>query len=137
MSRRLAREAVLKALFAVDLGDQPVERAIEDVLSEIDLPPRDAQFAKELAIGAVIYRDESDQVIAERAVGWTVDRMATIDRNILRLALYELNYRPDIPASIAVNEAVELAKRYGEADSSKFINGILGHFVRSQVTTDD
>lgn len=136
MSRRLAREAVLKTLFAVDLGIQPVQRAVEDVLAETQLPPRDAEFARELAYGAVEHRDESDQAIAEWAVGWTIDRMATIDRNILRLAIYELNHRDDIPANIAVNEAVELAKRFGEEDSGKFINGILGQFVRTQAVID-
>lgn len=137
MSRRLAREAVLKALFAVDLGNHPVHRAVEDVLAEANLPPRDADFARELAIGAVEHKDESDRVISERAVGWTIERMATVDRNILRLAIFELNHRDDIPANIAVNEAVELAKRFGEEDSGKFINGILGEFVRAQAVTDE
>lgn len=137
MSRRLAREAVLKALFAVDLGNHPVQRAVEDVLAEANLPPRDADFARELAIGAVEHKDESDRVISARAVGWTIERMATVDRNILRLAIFELNHRDDIPATIAVNEAVELAKRFGEADSGKFVNGILGEFVRAQAVTDE
>lgn len=131
MSRRLAREVVLQTLFAVDLGEQSVQQAFEYVLSQTDLPPRDADFARDLAYGAVQCRDESDAVIAERAVGWTVERMATIDRNILRLALYELRHRPDIPTSIAVNEAVELAKRFGEDESAKFVNGLLGGYVRA------
>lgn len=137
MSRRLAREAVLQTLFAVDLGEQTVQRAFEYVLSEMELPPRDADFARELALGSVQHREESDRIIAERAVGWTVERMATIDRNILRLAIYELNHRPDTPANIAVNEAVELAKRFGEDDSGKFINGILGEYVRALQSAAD
>lgn len=131
MSRRLAREAALQTLFAVDLGEQNVQNAFEYVLSEADLTPKAAGFARELAFGAMEHRDESDRLIAERSVGWTVERMATIDRNILRLAMYELNHRPDIPANIAVNEAVELAKRFGEDDSGKFVNGILGGYVRA------
>lgn len=130
MSRRLAREAVLKALFAVDLGKIPLERVLDDVLADTPLSAQHDSFARELAEGALKHCDESDRVIADMAVDWTVERMATIDRNILRLAIYEIFHRPDIPDSVAVNEAVELAKKYGEADSSKFVNGILGEIVR-------
>src|SRR5690606_14199197 len=122
--------AVLKALFAVDLGKIPLERVLEDVLAEADLAPQHAAFARELAEGALAHRDESDAVISGLAVDWTVQRMAAVDRNILRLAVYEILHRPDIPDSVAVNEAVELAKKYGEAESGKFVNGILGELVR-------
>lgn len=130
MSRRLAREAVLKALFAVDLGKIPLDRVLEDVLHEADLSPQHVEFARELAAGANARREASDRIITELAVDWTVERMATIDRNILRLALYEIFERADIPESVTVNEAVELAKKYGTDESSKFINGILGEIVR-------
>lgn len=130
VSRRLARECVLKALFAVDVGKIPLGRVLDDVLAEAQLSPQHDVFARELAVGALGRRDESDGVIAAMAVDWTVERMATIDRNILRLALYEIVERPDIPDSVTVNEAVELAKKYGEAESGKFINGILGEIVR-------
>lgn len=136
MSRRLAREVVLQTLFAVDLVEQPVRRALEHALSKHDLAPKDADFALQLVDGAMEHRDESDAIIAAKAVGWTIERMATVDRNILRLAIYELNHRPDIPANIVVNEAVELAKRFGEDDSGKFINGILGEYVRGLQRTD-
>src|SRR5690606_9262278 len=126
----MAREAALKALFAVDLGKIPLERVLDDVLSEISLAPQHAVFARELAAGALAHRDESDTLMAQLAVGWTVERMATIDRNVLRMAIYEIFHRPDIPDSVAVNEAVELAKKYGEAESGKFVNGILGEIVR-------
>lgn len=130
MSRRLAREAVLKALFAVDLGKIPLDRVLNDVLDEAKLPPQHEEFARQLAKGAEARRELSDRVIAELAVDWTVERMATIDRNVLRLALYEIYERADIPDSVTVNEAVELAKKYGTDDSGKFINGILGEIVR-------
>jgi len=122
----------LKALFAVDLGKVRLERVLEDLLAEADLPPKDAQFARELATGTLAHRAEADAIIARQAVGWTIERMATIDRNILRMALYEILHREDIPDSVAVNEAVELAKRYGDAESSKFVNGILGEIVRAR-----
>jgi len=132
--RRLAREVALKTLFAVDLGKVKPERVLDDLLAEVDLPPRDAQFARELVIGTLAHLEEIDPIIARQAVGWTIDRMATIDRNILRMALYEILHRDDIPDSVAVNEAVELAKRYGDAESSKFVNGILGEIVRARAS---
>jgi len=130
VKRREAREAALKALFAVDLGKIPLERVLAEVLAEWPLPPPYEAFARELAAGALRHRAEADEIIEQLAVDWTVERMAAVDRNILRLAIYEILHRPDIPDSVAVNEAVELAKKYGEEESPKFINGILGELVR-------
>lgn len=130
MSRRLAREAVLKALFAVDIGKIPLDRILAEVLADYSLAAQHETFARDLAAGALQHRDESDEMIAAMAVDWTIDRMAAVDRNILRIALYEIFHRPDIPDSVAVNEAVELAKKFGEAESGTFINGILGEIVR-------
>jgi len=132
--RRLAREVALKTLFAVDLGKVKPDRVLDDLLAEADLLPRDAQFARDLVKGTLAHIDEFDRLIGRQAVGWTIDRMATIDRNILRMALYEIFHRDDIPDSVAVNEAVELAKRYGDADSGKFVNGILGEVVRARAS---
>ncbi|MDI3281073.1 MAG: transcription antitermination factor NusB, partial [Bacillota bacterium] len=73
-----------------------------------------------------------DRVISQYAIDWHLDRMANIDRNILRLAVYELLFLPDVPASVSVNEAVELAKKYGDVNSPRFINGILGNVVRQE-----
>ncbi|MBO8142629.1 MAG: transcription antitermination factor NusB [Firmicutes bacterium] len=134
MSRRLARELALKALFAVDLGRIKLDRILEYLLAETALPPKDAQFARDLAAGTLAHLEECDRLISRQAVGWTIDRMATIDRNILRMALYEIQYRDDIPESVTVNEAVELAKRYGDAESGKFVNGILGEIVRARAS---
>jgi len=130
VKRREAREAALKALFAVDLGKIPLERVLAEVLAEWPLPPPYEAFARELAAGTLRHRAEADEIIEQLAVDWTVERMAAVDRNILRLAIYEILHRPDIPDSVAVNEAVELAKKYGEEESPKFINGILGELVR-------
>jgi len=131
MIRRQAREAVLKALFAYDIGKMRPLRALEYVLSESPLPEAGEAFARELLTGVVREQANLDPIIDRYAVGWRIERMAAIDRNILRIALYEILHRPDIPSSVAVNEAVELAKRFGDTDSPKFINGILGQVVRS------
>jgi N utilization substance protein B len=90
------------------------------------------QFATELARGTWAEHKELDRIIERYAAGWALDRMPNADRNLLRLALYEVLHRDDIPQSVSINEAVELAKRYSTADSAKFINGILGSFAREQ-----
>ena len=92
-----------------------------------------------MAEGVLREQAALDRLIADRAVGWKLDRIAHVDRNILRLALYEILHRPDIPSSVSVNEAVEMAKKYSTEDSGKFVNGILGTFLREEDTahTDD
>ncbi|MGE5507112.1 MAG: transcription antitermination factor NusB [Chitinophagales bacterium] len=130
MSRRLARETALKILFQVDVGRAPVEEAIANTVEQPEVSAEAAQFAAELARGTAERRSEIDRLLSMFAVDWPVERMANIDRNILRLAVYELLLVPDVPASVTVNEAVELAKRYGDAQSPKFVNGILGNLVR-------
>lgn len=128
--RSQAREAVMKALFAVDVGRMHPRRALNYVLEEEKLPPGGLAFAQELMEGVMAHRQELDALIDEYAVGWRIERMATVDRNILRLALYEVLHREDIPHGATANEAVELAKRYGDEESPKFINGILGEVIR-------
>ena len=95
--------------------------------------PRDAQtlaFARDLVEGVVQQGTRIDAVIAKYALDWTLERMANIDRNVLRLAICELLFMPDIPPSVTVDEAVELAKKYSTAESGRFVNGILGNLVR-------
>ena len=94
-------------------------------------------FAAELARGAWAAHAELDAIIVRYAAGWALERMANADRNLLRLALYEILYRPEIPQSVSINEAVELAKEYSTADSAKFINGILGSFARERLAAND
>jgi N utilization substance protein B len=130
MSRRLARETALKILFQVDVGRMPVEEAIANTTEQPDVSAEAAEFAAQLARGTTGRRGEIDRLLSVFAVDWPVERMANIDRNILRLAVYELLLVPDVPTSVTVNEAVELAKRYGDAQSPKFVNGILGNLVR-------
>ena len=88
------------------------------------------QFAEELARGAWENRAEADAIISKYSAGWTLERMPNADRNLLRLAIYEILHCDVIPQSVSINEAVELAKEYSTQDSAKFINGILGSFAR-------
>lgn len=133
MSRRAAREVALRALFQVDVGRSRPERALEYNVQEMGLPADDVPFARRLVEGTLAHMDEVDQLIKEYAVNWSIDRMAKTDRNILRMAIYELLYEEDVPGSVTINEAVELAKTYGDADSSRFVNGILGAVLKNRV----
>ncbi|MBV9866631.1 MAG: transcription antitermination factor NusB [Abitibacteriaceae bacterium] len=119
-------------MFQCDVGDVPLEEVFTAARETTEATDDVWNFAVELARGAWLAHSELDAFITRYAAGWTLERMANADRNLLRLALYEIIYRDDIPQSVSINEAVELAKRYSTADSAKFINGILGSFVRER-----
>ncbi|MGI5854728.1 MAG: transcription antitermination factor NusB, partial [Bacillota bacterium] len=108
-----------------------VDDAMIHMLDEDQTALTDISFLRRLVEGTIANLPEIDRVIAETAVEWKLERMLATDRNILRLAVYEILYCPDIPDSATVNEAVELAKTYGDDHSGKFVNGILGNVVRS------
>lgn len=126
MARRTrAREVVLQLLYQHD--QNPLVDA-ESVGSFLKRRLRDdplEAFARTLHQGVLDHKAEIDQRLAAVAENWSVERMAAVDRNVLRLGAYELLYQPDLPAKVAIDEAVELAKRFGAADSPAFVNGIL------------
>jgi len=119
-SRRAARRTALFLLYQWDLTGQPLASLYE---GEID------PFALELAQGVIEQADELDRRITEAAIGWTADRLGTLERNVLRLALYELD-RGEVPVEVAIDEAVTLAKRYASEDAGRLVNGILGRLAR-------
>ncbi|MDK2887571.1 MAG: transcription antitermination protein NusB [Thermoanaerobacter sp.] len=144
MGRRQAREAALQVLYQVDVARMDPEEAL-DYLQKMAFPvtddtkennkpaslsSRDMLFARELVTGTLAHLKEFDLIISRLSQDWPLYRMAAVDRNIMRLALYEIFFREDIPGSVAVNEAVELAKTFGGTDSSRFVNGILGRVVK-------
>jgi transcription antitermination protein NusB len=99
-----------------------------------ELLPDDARpFTRELAEGVDEHREELDEAIARHAKGWSLERIAPLDRNIMRTALYEITYREDVPTEVAIDEAIELAKEYCGADAPGFVNGVLGAAVRDTV----
>lgn len=120
----------IRTLFQIDVGRAKPERALEYNVNELALPKEYVPFAKRLVEGALAHVEEIDAIIGEHATNWSLDRMARTDRNILRMAIYEILHESDVPGSVSVNEAVELAKIYGDADSGKFVNGILGNVLR-------
>ncbi len=135
MRRRLARELALTTLFQMDLAQQTQEKALQFARDEHPTDKASYQFALQLVTGVWENHAHLDEVINQHAVGWTVKRMATVDRNILRIGCHELLYSQGLPSRIAINEAVEMAKKYGNADSAKFINGVLGTIARQAVAS--
>ena len=130
-SRRTSRELALRALYQIDVAGVSPEDALEGVSDRQRYADETLSFAADLVVGATGREARIDAVIRKYARGWSLDRMAHIDRNILRLSMYELLYLPDIPPSVSVDEAVELAKRYSTAESGSFVNGILGNVIRN------
>jgi transcription antitermination protein NusB len=129
LARRQAREAALKTMFQIDVGKIEKDSALQHVLEDFPLVVEDGLFARELVTGASEHLGEIDAIIRRVAVDWNLERMAGVDRSILRLALFEIAFRQDVPNAVAVNEAVELAKLYSTDESGKFVNGILGKVV--------
>jgi N utilization substance protein B len=130
--RRSGRELAFRLLFQTDVGGMPLEEVLEAAREASEASDDVWQFASELALGAWQECEEADAIIQKYSAGWTLDRMPNADRNLLRLAIYEILHRSDIPQSVSINEAIELAKQYSTIDSAKFINGILGSFVRER-----
>lgn len=131
MSRRQARERALQVLFQVDLGGADSEEAFKSMAENFSPLPKDEDFARRLVNGTLENLEPIDGVIASVSRDWNIKRMASVDRNIMRLALYEIFYCEDIPSNVSVNEAVELGKTFGGEDSGRFINGILGKVLES------
>jgi transcription antitermination factor NusB len=123
--RTRAREAALQFLYQVDLCGETVLEQLDEFLTEDDRHADVRDFAKDLILGAVRSRGRTDRLLGVVARNWDLHRMATIDRNILRLAIHELLDRPDIPPKVTINEAIELAKKFSTANSGAFVNGIL------------
>jgi N utilization substance protein B len=121
MKRHTARQKALQALFQHDLGQTEPMEAIGNVVQN----EKSDQFLESLVLGVVEHQQEIDELLRNHLEKWTLDRVATVDRVILRIAIYEMKYEEEIPTSVTLNEAIELAKTFGDDQSSKFINGVL------------
>lgn len=130
-TRREARELVLRMLFQVDVGKQPVDEVVEAALAQSVLEGANREYAEEVVRGTLEHREQIDEHLARLANDWALDRQAVVDRNILRMTTYEILHRPDTPVAAVINEAVELAKKYSTAESGRFVNGVLGALARS------
>lgn len=129
MGRRQAREIALQVLFQVDVGRVKPERALEYVLSESQVSEETAAFARRLVEGTLAHQKEIDAYLRQYSAEWDLPRMANVDRNILRLGLFEMLFY-GTPVNVAIDEALELAKIYSGEEAPRFINGILGKIAK-------
>jgi len=125
-ARRKARATALQALYEVDATGHEVERVVSYLLAERGLSEENAHFARERISGVIQHREEIDLHIRNFAPTWPMEQIPVVDRNILRLAIFEILIDNKVPVKVAINEAVELAKTFGSDNSSKFVNGVLG-----------
>ncbi|HHU49071.1 MAG: transcription antitermination factor NusB [Caldicoprobacterales bacterium] len=132
MARRLAREAAMSLLYQRIFSERyDIDELKGMVDNELELDERDISYIEDIIEGCSRNMEKIDNIIRRNSKGWKFERISKVDLSILRLALYEILYRDDIPESVSINEAVELAKKYGGEKTGSFINGILGSFIRS------
>ena len=125
-ARRKARGLALQALYEVDSVGHEAEGAVTRLLAREELSEENSAFVRELVGGVIHNREKVDQNIQSFAPAWPVEQISVIDRNILRIAIFEILFDNKTPVKVAINEAVELAKRFGTDSSPRFINGVLG-----------
>lgn len=125
-TRRRARRITLETLYETDLANHPPFEVLAYRLAEQPMESAGVEFARRLIAGVIEHKEEMDKLIARYAPEWPLDQMAVIDRNILRMAIYEFLIGRETPVKVAINEAVELAKTYGSDSAPRFINGVLG-----------
>ncbi len=124
--RTRARSIALQALYEIDITGHPAELVIAERLSESPLEDNLSDFARKIVFGIQPLIKEIDQIIAKHAPEWPLDQVAIIDRNIMRIALWEIAVSNETPLKVAINEAVELGKIYGSESTPRFVNGVLG-----------
>ena len=124
-----ARKRVFEMLFEREFRTDETPEEIFDIAME-DAPGDEIDYIRKVFFGVCEKQEELDNLIAKYAKGWKTNRMSRVSRSIIRLCIYEMRYVPDVPSSVAINEAVELAKKYGGEDDAPFVNGVLGGVAR-------
>jgi N utilization substance protein B len=127
-SRRHGRELALQALYGTEIGKRSPDELLTELLAR-DQSSEGRAFVRDLVLGTLENAGESDALIAPLLEGWTIDRLPTIDRIILRMSAFELNHRKETEPAVVINEAVELAKKFSTEDSGRYVNGVLGRVV--------
>ncbi|MFD0586806.1 transcription antitermination factor NusB [Paenibacillus sp. GCM10027627] len=140
MKRRLAREIAVSSLYQMEMNEVTAAEAVEMLMdelrqeNEIGADPSEIgstdDFARELVFGVMERKQAIDGMLQQFLTGWQVDRLSRVDRQVLRLACYEIVFRDDVPPKAAINEAIELAKHFGTEESGKFVNGVLGKLLQ-------
>ena len=135
-ARRKAREAALQVLYQIEMTGSPAESAISLFWREHPAVEEVQKFAQELVEGTLRSQKEIDQLLERHSTHWRLSRMAVVDRNLLRMAIFELLYGRDVPVSVTLNEAIEIAKKFGTEESAPFINGVLDPLAKEVRTND-
>lgn len=125
MNRRTSREKAMQVLFQLEINDVNPDQAIEDFIGFSNA----SDFLKVLVNGVTKNLLELDSIISENLENWSFDRLASVEKVVLRMATYEIEYLEDIPESVSINEAVDLAKKFGDEKSGKFVNGVLSKII--------
>jgi len=136
-ARTGGREAALKMLFALEASQADLDSAIALFWREFAGHPETRPYADESVRGVLEEREKLDETIRTASENWRIERMTRVDRNVLRLGTWELKYRPDVPRAVILDEAIELAKRYGSEESGAFVNGVLNQVAENLGRTDD
>jgi N utilization substance protein B len=129
-SRRRARELALQLLYQYEMTAAPLEQMQEDFEEWKNATDGIRQFADVLIRGTLDHLEEIDGELARQTANWRLERLAAVDRNILRLAMYELLFQAETPHAVVIDEAIEIAKKYGAEESARFVNGVLDGFVK-------
>ncbi len=131
MGRKQAREGTMQLLFQMELNEDYSEDAIKIYLENFSFDKLETEYILDAVSSIKVNFEEIDGYIENHLEGWKLDRLAKVDLSVLRIAIYEILYRKDIPMEVSINEAVETVKKYSSEESFKFVNGVLGSFVRN------
>jgi N utilization substance protein B len=139
MKRRLAREIAVSSLYQMEMNEVSAAEAVDMLMdelrqeNEIGADPSEVgstdEFAREIVLGVMEHKQAIDGMLQQYLTGWHIDRLSRVDRQVLRLACYEMVFRDDVPPKATINEAIELAKHFGTEESGKFVNGVLGKLL--------
>jgi N utilization substance protein B len=140
MKRRVAREIALQSLYQIEMNEVSAKEAVNSAIeeaendNEAELEVADEKispsYITELVEGTIQNKASIDEMLEEYLKGWAMNRLSRVDREVLRLAVYEMVYREDVPPKVVVNEAIELSKHFGTEESGKFVNGVLGKMIK-------
>ena len=136
-TRRRGREAALQLLYAIEITHADAQEVLGSSWARALTAARTREFTGALLQGVVASRDEIDALIREWSANWSLERIGLVERNILRVAIYELLFMPEIPPNVTINEAIEVAKRYGAEDAPSFVNGILDRIKEQIAPSED
>jgi len=137
MSRKVAREETMKILFQMEINKDYSDDSMNTYISEHEFADDEIQYINH-AVGTITNNlGKIDAIIENHIKGWKIYRLAKVDLSVLRIAIYELKFREDIPMEVCINEAIETCKKYSTEESAKFVNGVLGSFVRTEMSNDE